>query len=106
MIHATLVSRAMNARSFALALSAALAASDVHAQASVAVSVVARIVAPCTTSISHPQSTCSQQTVLQQSDIKRASARISTSENDVRVTQRGGPSPRIELRGKQAIVTF
>jgi len=96
----------MNARWFVLALIAALAASDAYAQASVAVSVVARIVAPCTTSISHPQSTCSQQTVIQQSNIRRASASISVSGNDVRVTQRGGPSPRIELSGNQAIVTF
>ena len=101
-----LVSRAMRARWFVLALVAALAARDVHAQAAVAVSVVARVVAPCTTSISHPQSTCSQQTVIRQSNIRRASASITVSENDVRVTQRGGPSPTIKLSGNQAIITF
>jgi len=106
MIHATLASRAMNAGRFLLAFGAALAASDAHAQASVSVSVAARIVAPCTTSIPHPQSTCSQQTVLQQSNIVRASASISVSANDACVTQRGGSSPKIELSGTQATVTF
>jgi hypothetical protein len=73
-----------------LAWSAALAATNVHAQASVAVTVSARIVASCTTTMMHPRSTCSQQTILQQSDVIAASAKVSASSDDVRVTQRGG----------------
>jgi uncharacterized lipoprotein YajG len=89
-----------------LVLGAALAASDVHAQATLVVSVSARILASCTTTIEHPQSTCPQQTVLQQSNITGASAKISASGNDVGVTQKGGPSPKIEVKGNQATVTF
>jgi hypothetical protein len=89
-----------------MVLSAALAAGDVHAQSAVAVSVAARVLASCTTTTAHPQSTCSQQTVAQQSNVVGASARISTTANDVGVTQNGGPSPKIELSGNQATVTF
>jgi len=89
-----------------LALCAALAAHDVCAQATVTVSVTARVFASCTTTIAHPQSTCNQQTMMQQSGLAGASARISTTANDVGVTQKGGPSPKIELSGNQATVTF
>src|SRR5512135_264326 len=97
-----LVHPAMNARWFFLALIAALATSDAHAQASVAVTVTARVVARCTTTLSHPQSTCPQQTVLQQIHIRSAWATVSVSGNDVRVTQLGGPPPKIQLSGRQA----
>ncbi|HXZ91402.1 MAG TPA: hypothetical protein VEG36_00845 [Burkholderiales bacterium] len=90
----------------AVALGAALAAGSVHAQAAVTVSVAAHVLASCTTTIAHPQPTCSQQTMAQQSDVAGASARIATSVNDVGVTQQGGPSPKIELNGNQATVTF
>jgi len=35
-----------------------------------------------------------------------ARAQASVSASDVRVTQRGGPSPKIDLSGTQASVTF
>ena len=89
-----------------MALCAALAARELHAQAAVTVSVAARVLASCTTTIAHPQSTCGRQTMIQQSNVAGASARIATSANDVGVTQQGGPSPKIELSGNQATVTF
>ena len=99
------MSFSMTAR-LVLALGAALAASGAYAQATMMVSVSARILALCTTTITHPQSTCPQQTVLQQSNVAGASAKISASGNDVGVTQKGGPSPKIEVNGNQATVTF
>ena len=89
-----------------LALSAVLAASESHAQATVSVQVSARVLAPCVTTLARPQSTCSQQTMLLQSHIRGASARLAVSGTDVRVRQLGGPRPKIELNGRQAIVTF
>jgi len=99
-------SRPMNARRVILTLSAALAATNVHAQAFMAVTVSARVVARCTTTMLHPESTCPRQTVLQQINLKGASARVSTSGSDVRVTQIGGRQPKIELSGRRATVTF
>jgi hypothetical protein len=89
-----------------LAVGAALAAGGVHAQSAVTVTVAARVLASCTTTMAHPQSTCSQQTVARQSNVVGASAKIATTANDVGVTQNGGPSPKIELCGNQATVTF
>lgn len=89
-----------------LAVSAALAAGNVLAQAAVTVSVAAHVLASCTTTTAHPRSTCSQQTVAQQRNVVGASAKNSTTTNDVGVTQNGGPSPKIELSGNQATVTF
>lgn len=89
-----------------LALSAVLAASESHAQATVAVQVSARVLAPCTTTLTQPQSTCSQRTMLLQSNIKGASATVTVSGSDVRVRQLGGPRPKIKLDGRQATVTF
>ena len=98
--------RPMNARRVVLTLSAALAATNVHAQAFMAVTVSARVVARCTATMLHPQSTCSQQTLLQQISLKGASAKISTSGSDVLVTQIGGRPPKIELNGRRATITF
>jgi hypothetical protein len=89
-----------------LALSAVLAASESHAQATVAVQVSARVLAPCVTTLARPKPTCSQQTMLLQSHIRGASASLAASGNDVRVRQLGGPRPKIELNGRQATVTF
>jgi histidine ammonia-lyase len=100
------VKPAKNARWSLLALSAFLAANDAYAQAVVAVQVSARVLAPCTTTLAQPQSTCSQQTVLMQANIRAASANVTVSGTDVRVTQLGGPRPKIELSGQQATVTF
>jgi len=95
----------MTARWF-LALGAVLAAANLHAQASVAVSVSARVVTPCTTMMLHPRSTCSERVFLQQSDVRGAWARISAFGDDVRVRQVGGPQPKVELKGRQATLTF
>jgi hypothetical protein len=97
---------AKNARWPLLALSAVLAASESHAQATVSVRVSARVLAPCVTTLAHPQSTCSQTTMLTQSHIRGASASLAASGTDVRVRQLGGPRPKIELNGRQATVTF
>jgi hypothetical protein len=100
------VKRAKNALWPLLALSALLAARDSYAQATVAVQVSARVLAPCITTLAQPQPTCSQQTLIQQSNIRSASANVTVSGTDVRVRQLGGPRPKIELSGQQATVTF
>jgi uncharacterized lipoprotein YajG len=100
------VKPAKNAQWSLLALSALLAANDSYAQAVVAVQVSARVLAPCTTTLAQPQSTCSQQIMLMQANIRSASATVSVSGTDVRVRQLGGPRPKIELSGTQATVTF
>jgi len=91
---------------YLLALSAFLAANDSFAQATVAAQVSARVLAHCTTTLAQPRSTCSQQTMLVQSNVSGASANVTASGTDVRVRQLGGPRPKIELSGKQATVTF
>jgi hypothetical protein len=100
------VKRTNNALWPLLALSALLAARDSYAQSVVAVQVSARVLAPCTTTLAQPQPTCSQQTMLMQSNIRAASANVAVSGTDVRVRQLGGPRPKIELSGTQATVTF
>jgi hypothetical protein len=78
-----------------LLLVASLAASDAFAQSgSTVLSVTARIVAPCTVTSTNPKSTCSEQTLSQQSDVSPASARISTSGSEATVTHKGGFRPR------------
>ena len=75
--------------------------------ASTVISVTARIVAPCTVSTTNPQSTCSEQTLSQQSDITQSSAQISTSEdNEVTVTHKGGLPPTIEKLRDRILLSF
>lgn len=76
------------------------------AQSSAVLNVAARVVAPCTTTSTSLQSTCSPQTLARQSDITNASARISSAGGETTVTHNGGPSPRIETQGNQVSVSF
>lgn len=90
----------------AAGVTASLAASEAIAQSSAVISVTARIVAPCTITGENPESSCSEQTLAQQSDVTNASARISTTEDDTVVTHTGGLPPTIEILGKQISVNF
>ena len=91
----------------ALALVAAIAAGDAFAQsASTVISVTARIVAPCTVSTTNPQSTCSQQTLSQQSDITQSSAQITSTDNEAIVTHKGGLPPTIEKLRDRILLSF
>jgi hypothetical protein len=90
-----------------LVVMATLAVGDVCAQSSSAViTVTARIVAPCTVTTANPQSSCSEETLAQQSDVASASARISTSNNDATVTHKGGLTPRIEKLSDRILLSF
>ncbi|HSC96832.1 MAG TPA: hypothetical protein VLC73_17890 [Burkholderiales bacterium] len=89
-----------------LIVTALLAEGSAFAQSTAVLSVAARVVAPCTTSSTRPQSTCSQQTLARQSDIANASARISTSGGETTVTHTGEPSPRVDTQGNQVSVSF
>jgi len=90
-----------------LLLVATLAVGDAYAQsASTVISVTARIIAPCTVTSNNPQSTCSEQTLTQQSDVSPASARISTSDNEATVTHKGGLPPTIEKLRDRILLTF
>lgn len=89
-----------------LVVAVLLADGSAFAQSSAALSVSARIVAPCTTTSANPQSTCSLQTLARQSDITNASARISTSGGETTVTHKGGPPPTIETQGNEISVSF
>lgn len=88
------------------AMSVALAAAQAHAQANLQIVVTARVIAHCTTTLSRPQSTCSAQTLRYLQGVTNAAARISAAKTDVRVSQSGGPQPRIERKGNVAEVTF
>jgi hypothetical protein len=90
-----------------LLLLASLAAGDACAQsASTVISVTARIIAPCTVTSTNPQSTCSEKTLTQQSDVSPASARISTSDNEATVTHKGGLPPTIEKLRDRILLSF
>jgi hypothetical protein len=90
-----------------LLLVATLAAGDACGQsASTVISVTARIIAPCTVTSTNPQSTCSEKTLTQQSDISPASARISTSDNEATVTHKGGLPPKIEKLRDRILLSF
>ena len=89
-----------------LIVTALLVEGNALAQSSAALSVAARVIAPCTTTSTSLQSTCSSQTLARQSDVSRASARISTSGGETTVTHNGGPSPRIETQGDYVSVRF
>lgn len=90
-----------------LLLLASLAASDACGQsASTVISVTARIIAPCTVTTTNPQSTCSEKTLSQQSDVSPASARISTTDNEATVTHKGGLPPTIEKLRDRILLSF
>jgi hypothetical protein len=90
-----------------LLLVATLAVGDAYGQsASTVISVTARIIAPCTVTSTNPQSTCSEQTLTQQSDVSPASARISTSDNEATVTHKGGLPPTIEKLRDRILLSF
>jgi hypothetical protein len=90
-----------------LILLATLAVGDVCAQSSsTVITVTARIIAPCTITSANSQSTCSEETLAQQSNVAPASARISTSDNDATVTHRGGLPPTIEKLSNQILLSF
>lgn len=90
-----------------LLLVASLAAGDAGAQSSsTVISVTARIIAPCTVSSTNPQSTCSEETLSQQSDVSPASARISTSDSEATVTHKGGFPPTIEKLRDRILLSF
>lgn len=90
-----------------LLLVATLAVGDAYAQsASTVISETARIIAPCTVTSTNPQSTRSEQTLTQQSDVSPASARISTSDNEATVTHKGGLPPTIEKLRDRILLTF
>ena len=90
-----------------LLLVASLAAGDACGQSSsTVISVTARIIAPCTVTSTNLQSTCSEQTLSQQSDVSPASARISTSDNEATVTHKGGLPPTIEKVRDRILLTF
>lgn len=90
-----------------LLLLASLAAGDAWAQsASTVISITARIIAPCTVTTTNPQSTCSESTLSQQSDVSPASARISTSDNEATVTHKGGLPPTIEKLRDRILLSF
>lgn len=90
----------------ATGVAVSLVAREAGAQSSAVISVTARIIAPCTITSENPQSSCSEQTLAQQSDITNASARISTSDDETVVTHKGGLPPTIEILGKQISVSF
>ena len=79
---------------------------DAFAQSSTTLAVSARIVAPCTIASGNPQSTCSDQMLARQSDIRHGSARITTSGGEAAVTHKGGLPPKIEKQGNQLVVSF
>jgi len=83
-----------------------LCSSPALAQSSAVLSVTARIIAPCTITSRNPQSTCSEQTLAQQSDVTNASARISTSDNETVITHTGGLPPKIDKQENQISVSF
>lgn len=90
-----------------LLLVATLAVGDACAQsASTVISVTARIIAPCTVTSTNPQSTCSERTLSQQSDVTYASARISTSSDEATVTHKGGLPPTIEKLRDRILLSF
>ena len=91
-----------------LAMISLFAAGEACSQsASTVISVTARIVAPCTVSTIHPKSTCSEQTLSQQSDVTSTSARVSTSEdNEATVTHKGGLPPTIEKLRDRILLSF
>lgn len=90
-----------------LLLVATLAIGDAYAQsASTVISVTARIIAPCTVTSTDPQSTCSEKTLSQQSDLTSASARISTSGDEATVTHKGGLPPTIEKLRDRILLSF
>ena len=74
--------------------------------ASTVISVTARIVAPCTVSTTNPQSTCSHQTLSQQSDITQSSAQITSTDNEATVTHKGGLPPTIEKLRDRILLSF
>jgi hypothetical protein len=79
---------------------------ETFAQSSAALSVTARIVAPCSITSENPRSSCSEQTLARQSDVTNASARISRSDDETVVTHNGGLPPRMEKQGNQLLVSF
>ena len=91
-----------------LVVVATLAVGEACAQsASTVISVTARVIAPCTVTSSNPQSTCSQQTLSQQSDVATSSARISTTgDNEATVTHKGGLPPTIEKLRDRILLSF
>lgn len=90
----------------ALSILSGLGAGHALAQSSARLSVNARVVAPCTTTSNKPQSSCSEQTLVQQSNVPNASARISTTDTEAVVTHKGGLPPKIEKRANQISVDF
>ena len=83
-----------------------LAPGDALAEATMALQVTARVVAPCTISLSSPQSSCSDPVLAQQMNVMNSSARISSLGTEVRVTHRGRLTPVIERREDQVSVNF
>jgi hypothetical protein len=79
---------------------------ETFAESSVTLSVTARIVAPCTITSSNPQSSCSEQILAQQNNVRNASARISNFGNETVITHKGGLPPKIEKEGNQLLVSF
>ena len=90
-----------------LAAVALVTVGDAHPQsASTVISVTARIVAPCTVSSSNPQSTCTEQTLSQQSDITQSSAQITSTDSEATVTHKGGLPPTIEKLRDRILLSF
>jgi hypothetical protein len=83
-----------------------LGVGEALAQSSTTIAVTARILAACTITSGSAQSSCSEQTLAQQSDVAGASARISTSGDKTVVTHSGGLPPAIETKGNQVSVSF
>ena len=104
----TPVPRLKNACGGLLAVLALFSIGEACSQsASTVISVTARIVAPCTVSTTNPQSTCSDQTLSQQSNITQSSAQISTTEdNEATVTHKGGLPPTIEKLRDGILLSF
>jgi hypothetical protein len=84
----------------------ALFPGETFAESSVTLIVTARVVAPCSITSNNPQSSCSEQILAQQSDVRNASARISTSGDETVITHKGGLPPRIDQVGDQLLVSF
>lgn len=83
-----------------------LAAGPAFAQSSAVMSVTARVVSACTITSGNPQSTCSEEILALQSDVAKASARISTSDNETVITHKGGLPPTIERQENRISVSF
>lgn len=88
------------------AISVTLAAAQAHAGGTAQIAVTAHVIVHCRTTMLHPQSTCTAKTLRYLQSVRNATAIVSTTNDDVSVSQTGGPQPKIGRKGNVVVVTF